>query len=227
MYDFVKGEVLLFDKNLDWTSFDLVSKVRVIIKKQAGQKVKVGHAGTLDPLASGLVIICTGKMTKSIDAFQKADKEYEAVLRFGATTPSFDLETPIDVEYPYEHITQESLNAVLKTFTGKIDQTPPLFSAKKVNGQRAYIHARKGDDIEMKPVEIEIETIELLDFEPPFAKIRIVCSKGTYIRSLAHDIGRANNSGAHLYELRRTRIGDFKIENAITVEEFQKALTKA
>lgn len=223
---FISGKILLIDKEINWTSFDVVNKIRIILKKQLGiRKIKVGHAGTLDPLATGLVIVCTGKATKSITEFQDLEKEYVAIIRLGNTTPSFDLETEIDKSYPTDHITKEKVEIALQHFLGEIDQIPPLFSAKYVNGTRAYELARKGEDIELKPNRVKIVYNELISFELPFVKLRIVCSKGTYIRSLARDIGLELNSGAHLTELRRTRIGDFTVEQAKTVNEFEKNLT--
>jgi tRNA pseudouridine55 synthase len=220
--NFIEGEVLLFDKPLDWTSFDLVRKIRGKISRHIGnRKIKVGHAGTLDPRATGLIIICTGKKTKEIDTFQASEKEYIAELFLGATTPSFDLETRVDKHYPSEHISYDLVHQTLKKFEGIQDQVPPGYSAKWIDGQRAYIKARKGIEVEMKPVQITIHEIELLKFEMPELIIRIRCSKGTYIRSLANDIGVALNSGAYLANLQRTKIGDFSVESALKVEDFQ------
>jgi tRNA pseudouridine55 synthase len=219
--NFIEGEVLLFDKPLDWTSFDLVRKVRWKIFHHLCQtKIKVGHAGTLDPKASGLMIICSGKKTKEIDKFQAANKEYIADLFLGATRPSFDLETGIDKYYPTEHISLEYVQEKLKTFIGTQQQIPPGYSAKWIDGQRAYTKARKGIEIAMKPSIVTINDIEILRFGLPILQIRIECSKGTYIRSLANDIGLALNSGAYLAGLRRTKIGNFSLADALSVDEF-------
>ncbi len=220
-FDFVKGEVLLFDKELDWTSFDLVQKVRNKLCRALGiKKLKVGHAGTLDPKATGLMILCTGKATKQIETFQAGEKEYVATLKLGATTPSFDLETEEDGQYETAHITQEKVNEVLEQFSGEIEQVPPVFSAVKVDGKRAYTHARKGEDVKLKSRTITIRELELIAFSPEEIQLRVVCSKGTYIRSLARDIGKALNSGAYLVGLRRTRIGSFCVEDAFSVNYF-------
>lgn len=225
--DFLNGEILCFDKPLEWTSFDLVNKVRYMIKRRLGvKKFKIGHAGTLDPLATGVLIVCTGKATKRIEEFQYQTKEYVATLRLGATTPSFDLEQEIDAEYPTEHITREMVEETLKTFLGEIQQIPPVYSAVKVNGKRAYDYARKGNEVELKPKLLVIDEIELLDCQLPYITIRVVCSKGTYIRALARDIGTALNSGAHLTSLRRTRVGDVTVENCISLEQFQNIVNE-
>lgn len=221
--DFKSGTILSFDKPLGWTSFGLVSKVRYLLCKHIGEKkLKVGHAGTLDPLATGVLIICTGKATKQIDTLQARTKEYVATLQLGATTPSFDLETPVDATYPTTHITAEGTAKVLQTFVGTIEQIPPSFSACKVEGKRAYDLARQGKEVELKPKTLIIDEIELLGFDPQSmqATIRVVCGKGTYIRALARDIGRALGSGAHLTALRRTRIGDYRAEDCHTLESF-------
>jgi tRNA pseudouridine55 synthase len=225
--DFKTGTILSFDKPLTWTSFGLVSKVRYLLCKHIGEKkLKVGHAGTLDPLATGVLIICTGKATKQIDTLQAKTKEYIATLQLGATTPSFDLETPIDATYPTEHINQEAVEQALTKFIGRIEQVPPSFSACKVDGKRAYDLARQGKDVELKPKVLVIDEIELQEFNTDSmqATIRVVCSKGTYIRALARDIGLALESGAHLTALRRTRIGDYKVEDCHTLETFQQWL---
>lgn len=220
--DFVEGEVLYFNKPLHWSSFDLVNKARIGIRHRLGvKKIKIGHAGTLDPLASGVLIICTGKKTKQIDNFQYQTKEYVAKIMLGATTPSFDLETEVDATYPTDHITKELVLETLKTFLGEIQQIPPTYSAVKINGKRAYEYARKGEEVEIKPKTLVIDVIELMDCSLPEITIRVVCSKGTYIRGLARDIGKALNSGAHLTALERTRIGDVKLEDCITLEQFQ------
>ncbi len=222
---FQEGKVLLIDKELDWTSFDAVNKIRILLKNRLGiKKIKVGHAGTLDPLATGLIIVCTGKMTKQITSFQDLEKEYEASLKLGETTPSFDLESAVDKSYPTEHITKEGVIKVLEGFVGEIDQVPPLFSAKYINGTRAYELARKGSDLELKAHKVTIVSIEMIDFEMPYIKIRVRCSKGTYIRSLARDIGLALGSGAYLSELRRTRIGKYSVGDAINLNEFENTL---
>jgi len=223
--DFIKGEVLLFDKPYGWTSFQLVNKVRFIIKhKLKVKKIKVGHAGTLDPLATGLVLICTGLETKKIGYYQDLIKEYVATVKLGATTPSFDLETEIDEYFPYEHITEEMVNKVLKQYTGETFQEPPAFSAKFVDGVRAYKHARKGKSIKLLDKKIVIHTLEILKFNLPYISMRIECSKGTYIRALARDIGKSLSSGAHLTHLLRRRIGDYRIENSLHIEEFERNL---
>ncbi|MBR5375045.1 MAG: tRNA pseudouridine(55) synthase TruB [Paludibacteraceae bacterium] len=225
--NFLDGEILYFDKPLEWTSFDLVNKVRYMIKRKLGvKKFKIGHAGTLDPLATGVLVVCTGKATKRIEELQYQTKEYVATLRLGATTPSFDLEQEIDAEYPTEHITREMVEDTLKTFLGEIQQIPPVYSAVKVNGKRAYDYARKGNEVELKPKLLVIDEIELLDCQLPYITIRVVCSKGTYIRALARDIGIALKSGAHLTSLRRTRVGDITVENCISLEEFQNIVNE-
>lgn len=222
---FQEGRILLIDKELNWTSFDAVNKIRILLKNHLGiKKIKVGHAGTLDPLATGLIIVCTGKMTKKITDFQDLEKEYEAVLKLGETTPSFDLESQVDKTFPTEHITEDKLAGVLECFVGEIDQVPPLFSAKYINGTRAYEYARKGSDMELKAHKVKIFSIELIFFALPLVKIRVKCSKGTYIRALARDIGLALGSGAYLAELRRTGIGSFNVNKAISVSEFEKSL---
>lgn len=222
--DFQEGEILYFDKPLHWTSFDLVNKVRYQISRFLKiKKIKVGHAGTLDPLATGVMILCTGKATKRIDELQYMTKEYIATLRLGATTPSFDLETEVDSVYPTDHITCETVKAVLKQFLGHIEQVPPAFSACKINGDKAYQLARKGIAVELKPKLLVIDEIELLSFRQDEIKIRVVCSKGTYIRALARDIGIALHSGAHLIQLERTKIGDVTLDKCLKISEFEPA----
>ena len=184
----------------------------------------MGHAGTLDPLATGVMILCTGKNTKLIESFQYQTKEYVATIKLGATTPSFDLETEIDAEYPVEHITEDLVKQTLNKFIGEIKQIPPTYSAIKINGKRAYEYARKGDEVELKPKTLVIDEIELLDYKMPEIVVRVVCSKGTYIRALARDIGEALNSGGHLTALRRTRIGDIRVENCLQYDNFVKEL---
>ncbi len=214
--NFKDGEILYFNKPLEWTSFKLVGNVRYHICRKIGvKKLKVGHAGTLDPLATGVMIICTGKATKRIEEFQYQTKEYIATIQLGATTPSFDLEHEIDATYPTEHITRELVEQVLPTFIGEIQQVPPAFSACKVDGKRAYDLARKGEEVELKPKLLVIDEIELLECNLPTIKIRVVCSKGTYIRALARDIGLALQSGGHLIGLIRTRVGDIKLEDCL------------
>lgn len=225
--NFKEGEVLYFNKPLTWTSFTLVAKIRYHISRKLDvKKIKVGHAGTLDPLATGVMIICTGKATKRIEEFQYQTKEYIATIQLGATTPSFDLEKEIDATYPTAHITRERVETVLKEFIGSIEQIPPVFSACKVEGKRAYDLARSGQDVELKPKTLVIDEIELLECALPTIKIRVVCSKGTYIRALARDIGVALQSGAHLTGLIRTRIGDVTLNDCMEVEDFQEWLGK-
>ena len=223
--DFKEGEVLYFNKPLEWTSFKVVGHVRYHICRAIGQKkLKVGHAGTLDPLATGVMIVCTGKATKRIEEFQYHTKEYVATIRLGATTPSYDLEHEIDAIYPTEHITRELVEETLPKFVGEIWQTPPAFSACMVNGKRAYDLARKGEEVELKPKLLVIDEIELLEcnLEVPEIKVRVVCSKGTYIRALARDIGEALQSGAHLTALERTRVGDVRLEDCLDPTYFKE-----
>ena len=225
--DFIEGEVLYFNKPLRWTSIDLVNKFRYkLSKKLHVKKIKVGHAGTLDPLATGVMIICTGRATKRIEEFQYQTKEYVATLKLGETTPSFDLEKEVDGVYPTEHITKTMVDEVLLSFVGKIQQVPPVFSACKVDGKRAYELARKGEEVELKAKTLVIDEIELLLCELPVIKIRVVCSKGTYIRALARDIGVALNSGAHLIGLERTRIGDVTLDQCMNAEDIDAFLEK-
>ncbi len=230
--DFKNGQVLLIDKPLTWTSFQAVNKLRWAIRQAFSiKKIKVGHAGTLDPLATGLLVICTGKMTKQINTFQGQEKEYTGTFVLGSTTPSYDLETEIDATFPTEHITEDFIHKTTKQFIGKIEQFPPVFSAIKKDGKRLYEFARAGENVEIKSRPVEIKAFEITEINTSALpgtslelKFRVVCSKGTYIRSLAHDFGKALNSGAHLSELRRTRIGDFKVEDAITPDDFITAL---
>jgi len=214
--DFISGEILYINKPLYWTSFDLVRKLRNgICKDLKLKKLKVGHAGTLDPLATGVMIICTGKKTKLIENLQYQVKEYIATIRLGATTPSYDLETGIDQTFPTGHITRKLVEEKIKTFLGEIEQIPPAFSACKINGKRAYDLARSGEDVVLKPKTLVIDEIELLDYKQDLIKIRVVCSKGTYIRALARDIGKALDSGGHLTELIRTRIGEVTLDMCV------------
>ena len=223
--DYKEGQVLLIDKPLHWTSFQAVNKLRWEIRQAFNiKKIKVGHAGTLDPLATGLLVICTGKMTKQINTFQGQEKEYTGTFVLGSTTPSYDLETEIDNTYPTDHITETLIHDTTKQFIGKIEQFPPVFSAIKKDGKRLYEFARAGEEVEIKSRQVEITEFEITQISNLELQFRVVCSKGTYIRSLAHDFGKALNSGAHLSELRRTRIGDFTVENALTPEEFIKNL---
>ena len=225
--DFQKGEILLFDKPLGWTSFDVVNRVRRLLCRFLGvKKLKVGHAGTLDPLATGVMVVCTGKRTKDIEHFQYQTKEYIADVKLGATTPSYDLEHPIDAEYPTDHITLNLVNEILPKFIGEIWQVPPTYSAVKVNGVRAYDYARKGQEVEIKPKLLIIDELELLNFENMTLKLRIVCSKGTYIRALARDLGEALHSGAHLISLRRTRVGEFKDSDCMTIQELENMINE-
>ncbi len=221
--DFIEGEILHFDKPLKWTSFDLVAKVRRTLCRHLGvKKLRVGHAGTLDPLATGVVTICTGRATKRIEELQTHTKEYVATLQLGATTPSFDMEQPVSAIFPTEHITRKAVEETLAAFVGVIEQVPPSFSACKVDGKRAYNLARKGKDVELKPKTLVIDEIELLEFDPSamLATIRVVCGKGTYIRALARDIGEALHSGAYLTSLRRTKVGDTRVEDCIDIDGF-------
>jgi len=223
--DFQSGTVLCFDKPLDWTSFDVVNKVRwMICKNHKIKKLKVGHTGTLDPKATGLVVVCTGKATKTIETLQLEDKEYVATLKLGATTPSFDLETEEDHTYNTNHITRELIEQKLNNFIGEIDQVPPVFSAIKVNGKRAFDFARGGKELELEARKILISEIEIVEFNMPQLILRVTCGKGTYIRSLARDLGENLECGAYLTGLRRTRIGSNRVENAWSIENFEKNL---
>ncbi|MDA9093123.1 tRNA pseudouridine(55) synthase TruB [Polaribacter sp.] len=219
------GQVLLIDKPLEWTSFQAVNKIRWHIKQRFQiKKIKVGHAGTLDPLASGLLIICTGKQTKEIHVYQGQEKEYTGTITIGATTPSYDLETEIDNTFPTAHITKELIHDTTKQFLGEIDQKPPIFSAIKKEGKRLYELARKGETAEIKSRKVTIDEFEITNINLPNIDFRVVCSKGTYIRSLAYDFGKALHSGGHLSALRRTKIGTFSVEKAKSIEDFIKTL---
>lgn len=221
--DFQEGAILLIDKPYGWTSFNVVSKIKYLIRRTKGYKnIKVGHAGTLDPLATGLLVICVGRATKLVETFIKDDKEYVATFRLGQTTPSFDMETQMNQEYPIEHITKELVDDVVNGFLGEQDQIPPLYSAKSIQGKRAYKFARKGVEMELEPVKVKIHELEIIKFELPNLTLRIKCSKGTYIRSLARDFGKALNSGAYLSELVRISSGNFKLSDAKGLEEFEK-----
>jgi len=218
--DYPAGFLLTIDKPYRWTSADVVRKVKFTLKRHFRHEIKVGHAGTLDPLATGVLVICAGKTTKIAESLQAEKKEYVAGITLGATTPSFDLEKEIDATYPFEHVTRESVEELLKKMTGPQEQYPPIFSAKYIDGTRAYEKARLGEDVELKPAHIEIYDMELLDFELPVIRVRVECSKGTYIRALARDIGTALGSGGHLSSLRRTASGGFRVEECLDMDTF-------
>ena len=222
--DFPEGYVAVIDKPYEWTSADVVRKIKFQLRKCGYPKIKIGHAGTLDPLATGILLVCIGRATKRVDALQAERKEYVAELQLGATTPSGDMEHPIDHTYPTEHITREMVEEALQSLTGEREQLPPLYSAKKVQGVRAYEFAREGVEVELKRALINIYSMELVEYDLPRIKIRVECSKGTYIRSLAFEIGEALNSGAYLSSLRRTRSGEFCVENAHSLDEFMEKL---
>lgn len=222
--DFPEGYVAVIDKPYEWTSADVVRKIKFQLRKCGYPKIKIGHAGTLDPLATGILLVCIGRATKKVDMLQAERKEYVAELQLGATTPSGDKEHPIDQTYPTEHITREKVEEALRSLTGEREQLPPLYSAKKVQGVRAYEFAREGVEVELKKALINIYAMELVEYDLPRIKIRVECSKGTYIRSLAFEIGEALNSGAYLSSLRRTRSGEFCVENAHSLDEFMEKL---
>ncbi len=223
--EFKEGQILLFDKPLGWTSFQLVNKVRWLIRQSCKiKKIKVGHAGTLDPLATGLLIICTGKFTKRIEELQGQEKEYTGSFTLGGTTPSYDLETEIDQTFPIDHISEEKINEATKNFLGEISQVPPVFSALKKDGKRLYEYARNGEDVEIPSRKVSVSAFEITNIEMPKVDFRISCSKGTYIRSLAFDFGKALDSGAHLSALKRTKIGTFNVEDSLDLESFEKLL---
>lgn len=223
---FAEGRILYLNKPLHWTSFDVVNRVRGVLCRALGtKKLKVGHAGTLDPLATGVMVLCTGKATKQIDRLQAGVKEYVATLELGATTPSFDLEHPVDAHYPTEHITRALVDEVLQQFRGEIWQVPPVYSAVKIDGKRAYDYARKAQEVEIQPKLLVIDELEVLHFALPVLTIRVVCSKGTYIRALARDIGRALHSGAHLTVLQRTRVGDVSLADCREIDEVVADIT--
>lgn len=223
--DYLSGHVLLIDKPLNWTSFQVVNKLRWEIRQAFNiKKIKVGHAGTLDPLATGLLVICTGKMTKQIDTFQGQIKEYTGTITLGSTTPSFDLETEVNETFKTEHITEGLIHETTKQFIGDIQQIPPVFSALKKDGKRLYEYARAGEAVEIKSRQVNISEFEITKIDSLNINFRVICSKGTYIRSLANDFGQALNSGAHLSALRRTKIGDFNVNDGISIESFITSL---
>lgn len=223
--DFLEGQILLIDKPLEWTSFQAVNALKWAIRKKFSlKKIKIGHAGTLDPLATGLLVICTGKFTKKIPELQGQVKEYTGTFHLGATTPSYDLETEVNQNFPTEHLNEDDIREATSKFLGKIEQVPPVFSALKKDGQRLYELARKGKEVEVQPRTIEILKFEITRIALPEVDFRVVCSKGTYIRSLAHDFGKALGSGAYLSALRRTKIGDYNVDNATTPQEFKESL---
>jgi tRNA pseudouridine55 synthase len=224
-FDFIQGELLLIDKALDWTSFDAVNKVRRLISRKLGKKLKVGHAGTLDPKATGLLLICTGAMTKKINDLVGLDKEYTGTLILGVTTPSYDSETAINQKSEISHLTSEIIHSTAKQFTGTLQQIPPQFSAKLVDGKRAYLSARQNKEVKIDPVTITIKELEINRIELPEIDFRVVCSKGTYVRALARDLGEALGTVAYLISLRRTRIGPYAITDALTVEQFEALLS--
>lgn len=224
--NFSEGYVAVIDKPLEWTSTDVVRKIKFALNKKGYRKIKVGHAGTLDPLATGVLLVCIGRATKRVDELQAERKEYVADVMLGATTPSYDLEHPIDNVYPTAHITREKVEVALASLTGERLQAPPVYSAKKVEGVRAYEFARAGETVELRKVPITIYAIEVEEFDLPHLRIRVECSKGTYIRSLAREIGEALESGAHLTALRRTRSGEFRVENAVGLDEFLQNLAE-
>jgi tRNA pseudouridine55 synthase len=227
--DILNGQIILIDKPLKWSSFQAVNKLKYVLKHQFNlpKKFKIGHAGTLDPLATGLLIICTGKFTKTISEIQSQTKEYTGTFTVGATTPSYDLETEVDATFPTEHITPELIQETTKQFIGEIDQKPPVFSAIKKDGKRLYEHARAGEEVEIAFRKTTIYEFEITRIELPEIDFRVQCSKGTYIRSLAFDFGKALHSGAYLLALRRTKIGDYSVENAATPEDFEKKITSS
>jgi tRNA pseudouridine55 synthase len=223
--DYKEGQLVLIDKPLEWTSFQVVNKVRWLLKKQFDlKKIKVGHAGTLDPLASGLLLLCVGKFTKKIDTYQAQEKEYTGTITLGATTPSFDLETEIDQSYSLSNIDEEKIQQTTALFTGEIEQKPPVFSALKKDGKRLYEFARAGEEVEIPKRKVYISSFEITKISLPEVNFKVVCSKGTYIRSLAHDFGKALNNGAHLSALRRTKIGSYTVENALSIAAFEERL---
>ena len=226
--DFISGEIIAVDKPLGWTSFDAVKRLRGAIQKRLHvKKFKVGHAGTLDPLATGVLLVCTGRATRKIETLQSGEKEYIATVKLGATTPSYDLETEIDATYPTEHITEENVKKVLESFKGDIMQVPPVFSAVKVDGKRAYKFARTGKELELKAKPVTIRDIEFMSLDGDVLTFRVACSKGTYIRSLARDLGVGLDSGAHLIKLQRTKVGDFRIEDCLSIDDAVEKIANA
>ena len=230
--EFQTGKTIPVNKPYEWTSFDVVKKIKNLIGKRLKEEFsiriksfKVGHAGTLDPLAEGLVLVCTGKATKKISELMADEKEYVATIELGKTTPSYDLETEYDSSFPVDHISEELIKKELNSFIGEQDQVPPVYSAKNINGKRAYEYARKGEDIELKANRITISELELVNYNLPLITLRIVCGKGTYIRSLAHDLGKKLKSGAHLVKLIRTRIGSYKLDSSVTIQEFERIIS--
>lgn len=222
-FQFLEGEVLLINKPLEWTSFDVVNFIRVFIRRMYGiKKLKVGHAGTLDPMATGLLILCTGKKTKEIDSYQGMDKVYEGVMHLGATTPSFDSETEIDKTFDISEIKLPQLKETASAFLGEIDQVPPLYSAIKIKGERAYNLVRKDKEVKLKARKVQIHSFDVLSFDPPHVAFHVQCSKGTYIRSLVRDFGEKLNSGAYLTTLKRTQIGEYNLSDAWSLEDFKK-----
>ena len=228
MKDFIKGEILAIDKPYRMSSFGALAHVRYLMSKRLGKKVKIGHAGTLDPLATGVLVLCTGKTTKLIDQLQQHTKEYIATMQLGATTDSYDREHTVNHTYPTKHITRELIDSTIPQFIGDVQQVPPTYSAVKVNGDRAYALRRQGDSVELKPKTVRIDEIEVLDFNPEdmTMAIRVACGKGTYIRAIARDLGRALNSGAYLTSLRRTRVGEVKVEECVDFDHFSEWLEK-
>lgn len=227
LVDFSTGAVLLIDKPKGFTSFDVVNKIRWLLKKKTGiKKIKVGHAGTLDPLATGLLVICTGKMTKQIQFMTSDDKTYKATIFIGKTTVSYDLESEPEGDYDIDHITNSKIQEIAQSFIGTQDQIPPIFSAKKINGKRAYLSAREGEKVEMKKNEITINNFEITEINMPLVQFTVNCSKGTYIRTIAHDFGHKLNSGAYLSDLVRTQSGNFSLKNALSIEDFEKRLNE-
>ena len=223
--DFLEGKLLLIDKPIGWSSFQAVNSLKWNIRKKFQlKKLKIGHAGTLDPLASGLLLICTGKFTKTINELQAQEKEYTGDITLGATTPSYDLETEINAYFPIDHITEAMIHKATLDFSGAIEQVPPVFSALKKDGKRLYEYAREGKEVEIKKRTVSITQFEITNITMPIVQFRVVCSKGTYIRSLAHDFGKALQTGGHLSALKRTKIGEYNVNNSVTPEEFGKLL---
>lgn len=226
--DYQNGQLIIIDKPLEWTSFQVVNKVRWLIRKQFNlKKIKVGHAGTLDPLATGLLLLCVGKFTKKIESYQAQHKEYTGTITLGATTPSYDLETDIDQTFDTSAISEEKIRAVTGQFLGEIEQQPPVFSALKKDGKRLYEYARAGESVEIPTRTVQITEFDITQIKMPHVQFRVACSKGTYIRSLAHDFGKALQNGGHLSALRRTKIGEFSVDNAMTIDAFEEQLKRS